>query len=271
MAKPITTIVTIPGMITEEDWRALSEKSEVRYVEGEKITEDELLQHIIESDYLMIDPDAVGFELKESFYKQVRERRLPLKAISADITGMSWASPDKAKKYGIPLMNTAGYSTISVAEFTVALLLMRTKKLDSVWRDRLQGDQEKPYKNDVLDAKTIGIVGLGNIGTKVAELLSGFGMTIIAWDRNDKYLPNVRQLPLEDVMEQSDFLCIHLKQLTKQKAYLTPIYFHIPKRVSSLLTKPMAHLLIMTPFCKQSMQGRSVAMHVQIMRLRVHR
>ena len=216
MNKPLTTIVTIPDMIAPSDWKGLEEKSEVNYVETEKVTEDELLDIIKDSDYLMVDPDAVG-ELNESFYKKVVERKLPLKAISADITGMSWAHTEAAKKYGIPLMNTADYSTISVAEFTVTLLLVRLKGLDLVWHDRLEGKEEKLYKNDVLAGKTVGIVGLGNIGTKVAELLNSFGVNIIAWDRKDKNLPNIKQLSLEDVMKQSDYLSIHLKTTDETK------------------------------------------------------
>lgn len=218
MTKPITTIVTIPDMISPDDWQALSQKSEVNYVECKQpLSEDELLSAIEHSDYLMIDPDAVGFKLEESFYRKVKEQKLPLKAISADITGMSWAAPEAAKKHGIPLMNTADYSTVSVAEFTVALLLVHAKKLHLVWRDRLRSKKEEPYKNDVLDGKTIGIVGLGNIGTKVVELLSGFNVNIIAWDRKEKNLPNVKQLSLEEVLEQSDFLSIHLKTTDETK------------------------------------------------------
>lgn len=217
MSKPITTIITIPDMIKPADWLALSEKSEVEYIEtGKKIGEEELLKLITKSDYLMLDPDAVG-ELNESFYKQVKERKLPLRAISADITGMSWAHPEAAKKYGIPLMNTANYSTVSVAEFTVALLLMRVKKMDAVWSDRAKGKPEKAYKNDVLAGKTIGIIGLGNIGTKVAEFLKAFDMHIIAWDRKDKQISGVQQLVLEEVLKQADFLSIHLKTTEETK------------------------------------------------------
>jgi phosphoglycerate dehydrogenase-like enzyme len=217
MKKPITTIVTIPNMIYPEDWRHLEEKSEVRYVERkDKATEEELLEILKDSDYFMVDPDAVD-GLHESFYQQIKQRNLPLKAISADITGMSWATPPAAKDNGIILMNTAGYSTVSVAEFTFALILVQLKKMDSVWHDRVNKRDEKPYKNEVLAGKTVGIVGLGNIGQKVAELLEGFDVKIIAWDRREKNLSNIKQLPLETVMEQSDILTIHLKTTDETK------------------------------------------------------
>ncbi|MEI6481387.1 MAG: NAD(P)-dependent oxidoreductase [Candidatus Saccharibacteria bacterium] len=217
MSKPITTIVTVADMIAPKDWWRLEAKSEVRYVEVENISEEELLTHVSESDYLMIDPDAVGFVIKESFYQKVKERKLPLKAISADITGMSWASPDAAKKHGMLLMNTADYSTVSVAEFTLALILVQLKQLNTVWLDRQSGKKEEPYLNDVLLGKTVGIVGLGNIGTKLAEMLKGFGVTIVGWDRNQKNLDNVKQLTIEQVMEQSDVLSIHLKTTSETK------------------------------------------------------
>jgi len=210
MKKPVTTIVTIPDMITSYDWQSLSKKSDVTYIERDKVTEDELLDIVAESDYLMLNRDVVD-ELTGYFYEQIKERTLPLKAISTDITGMSWAAPEPAKKHGILLMNTPNYSTVSVAEFSLTILLMLIKKLNLVLQDRLAGKEEIPYKNDVLTGKTVGIVGLGHIGTKFAELLQGFGVKIIAWDRKEKNVPNVTQLSLEDVMEQSDYLSIHLK------------------------------------------------------------
>lgn len=210
MSKPITTIVTIADMIAPGDWEKLGEKSEVVYVERDKVTEDELLGIIAKSDYLMLNRDVVD-ELTEHFYQQIKERKLPLKAISTDITGMTWASPEIAKKHSMLLMNTPNYSTVSVAEFSLTVLLALIKKLNLVWQDRLAGKEEKPYKNDVLTGKTVGIVGLGHIGTKFAELLQGFGVKIIAWDRKEKNLPNITQLSLEEVLEQSDYLSLHLK------------------------------------------------------------
>ncbi len=210
MNKLITTIVTIPDMITSDDWQLLSKKSDVQYIERDKVSEDELLDIIAKSDYLMLNRDVVD-ELTDNFYKQIRERRLPLKAISTDITGMSWAAPEAAKKHGILLMNTPNYSTVSVAEFSLTALLFLIKKLNLVFQDRITGKEEKPYKNDVLTGKTVGIVGLGHIGTKFAELLQGFGVKIIAWDRKEKNIPNVTQLSLEEVLRQSDYLSLHLK------------------------------------------------------------
>jgi phosphoglycerate dehydrogenase-like enzyme len=210
MTKPITTIATIPDMIASDDWQKLGEKSEVVYVERDKVTEDELLEIIAKSDYLMLNRDVVD-ELTEYFYQRVKERKLPLKAISTDITGMSWASPEIAKEHAMLLMNTPNYSTVSVAEFSLTVLLALVKKLNLVWQDRVAGKEEKPYKNDVLTGKTVGIVGLGHIGTKFAELLQGFGVNIIAWDRKEKNVPNVTQLTLEEVLEQSDYLSLHLK------------------------------------------------------------
>jgi phosphoglycerate dehydrogenase-like enzyme len=210
MNKLITTIVTIPDMITSDDWQLLSKKSDVQYIERDKVSEDELLDIIAKSDYLMLNRDVVD-ELTDNFYKQIRERRLPLKAISTDITGMSWAAPEAAKKHGMLLMNTPNYSTVSVAEFSLTALLFLIKKLNLVFQDRITGKEEKPYKNDVLTGKTVGIVGLGHIGTKFAELLQGFGVKIIAWDRKEKNIPNVTQLSLEEVLRQSDYLSLHLK------------------------------------------------------------
>lgn len=196
-------------MISKDDWNKLAELSAVEYVEREKITTEELLDIIAEYDYVMLNRDVVD-TLGENFYQELGKRNLPLKAISTDITGMKWANPEIAEKYEIILMNTPGYSTVSVAEFSLALLLMMAKGIYKVWQDRLNEKEEKPYKNEVLQGKTVGVIGLGNIGTKFAELLGGLDVNILAWDRKDKGLPTVKQASLEEVISKSDYLSIHL-------------------------------------------------------------
>lgn len=240
MTKPITTIVTIPDMIAPKDWRVLSDKSEVQYIEVSQehpLSERELLERIKDSDYLMIDPDAVGFKLEESFYREVSQQNYPLKAISADITGMSWASPEAAKKYGIPLMNTADYSTVSVSEYIVALLLLHVKGLNDLFENRVAGKLDEAKKNEVLYQKTLGIVGLGNIGKYLANLAKGFGMNVVAWNRTPLKLEGVTQTSLEDVFSKADYVSINLATNSETKGIIDKKYLDLLKPGTILINE----------------------------------
>lgn len=210
MAKPKVLIVTIPDMISPADWSKLEEIAEVTYLERDSITEADLIDELKDYDYLMLNYDVVK-ELSENFYAEIKARSYPLKAISTDITGMSWAGIRYAEQNGITLMNTSRYSTIAVAEFTLALLLLHVKGLNTLFEDRLAGKPDEAKKNGTLYKKTLGIVGLGNIGSEFAHMAQGLNMNIIAWNKTPKEVPGVENVELDEVFRQSDFISLHIE------------------------------------------------------------
>lgn len=133
---------------------------------------------------------------------------------------MDWADPESAKKYGIKLLHIPHYSTTSVAEFALTTLLMLVKQLHTVFNESNPAEV-KPIKNDTVKGKTIGIVGLGSIGTRMAEICQGVGMNVVAYNRTEKDLPSVKMLSLEDVCSQSDFISINLKNTEETKEIIT--------------------------------------------------
>ncbi len=217
-------IVTIPGMITEPDWKVLEDLGSVEYVEKDHVTTEELLTIIKDKDYLLLNRDVV-VDLDDTFYSAVKSNQSPLKAISADYTDMSWAHPEIAKRYGITLLNTPNYSTISVAEFTMASLLLHVKKIRQV----LNTNKVEWLKNDVLFGKTLGIIGLGNIGIRVAQLAVGFDMNVIGWNRTPKNVPNVKAVSLEDVFRLSDYISIHVKTTKETTCFINKEYLTLAK------------------------------------------
>lgn len=214
-------IVTIPDMISPTDWKPLTNIGEVAYVEKDKVSEKQLLEEIKDVDYLLLNYDVIK-SLSENFYKQIQKQNLPLKAISADITGMSWAQPSLASKYGIKLLNTPNYSSLSVAEFAITSLQLMIKKMHLSIHDRMQGKESKEYKNSVFQGQTLGIVGLGNIGIKMAELAQGIGMKTIAWNRSKKQIKNIKLVnSLQELFSNSDHISIHLKTSPETESLIT--------------------------------------------------
>jgi len=112
---------------------------------------------------------------------------------------------------GIKVVNTPGANAATVAEHTMALMLMSIRDL---YRSVEQVKQDNwawrnVYSGDELAGKTLGILGLGNIGKRVARLAEAFDMRVIYWNRSKQDVP-YSYLPLEEVLGQADAVSLHL-------------------------------------------------------------
>ena len=120
-----------------------------------------------------------------------------------------------ATKQGIVVMNTPGGNTITTAEHTVALLLSMARKIPQATASMKQGKWEKKkFMGVELYNKTLGIIGLGNIGSHVAKMAQGMGMKVITYD---PYLSEekaktlgVEVVELNGLFKESDFITNHI-------------------------------------------------------------
>ena len=119
----------------------------------------------------------------------------------------------QAEKLGIRIMNVAGANSISAAEFTWALILTITKRLlkaDSMMKRGIY-DYSK-FANTELNGKTIGIIGVGNIGSKVAKIAKAFGIKVLGNDikpsLKNRY-PFIKFVSLNKLLKMSDIVTIH--------------------------------------------------------------
>jgi phosphoglycerate dehydrogenase-like enzyme len=122
-----------------------------------------------------------------------------------------------AAERGVVVLATPGRNAISVADFTMGLLLAHARRIGRAERQlRERGwltDGDLPYfhfRGPELAGRTIGLVGLGAIGRLVAERARGFGMSVIA---HDPFVtqppPGVEMVPLEALLERSHVVSIH--------------------------------------------------------------
>ena len=145
-----------------------------------------------------------------------------LKLVVLSITGFDRVDLEAAQAKGVRVANMTDYSLEAVAEDTVALMLSAVRRIpqsDSAVRHGqfMTPPLDEKLAGFELSGKTLGIVGLGRIGTRVAEIARGLGMRTIAWDRNPKTVDGVVQLPLDELLAQSDVVSLHLA-LTKETA-----------------------------------------------------
>lgn len=203
-------IVTIPNMIEKQDTKELSKFCDIDWIVKDNINEVELANKAKEYDYLMLNFDIIE-NLTEEFYNIVKNTRL--KVISTDITGMDWAKPKMAKESGIYLLNTSNYCTESVAEYTITQILLYAKQFHLTYKDIRENKTPEARKTINILNKTIGIVGLGNIGTRVAEIANAMGMKVIAYNHRQKQVDNVEMVDLQTLFKRSDFISLHLKTI----------------------------------------------------------
>jgi D-3-phosphoglycerate dehydrogenase / 2-oxoglutarate reductase len=114
----------------------------------------------------------------------------------------------------IKVVNAPGANASTIAEHTLSLMLMLQRNLYQSINEVKTGNWEarSRFQGDELNGKTLGILGMGNIGKKVAKLADAFGMKVLYWSRTrlkNKY----KFASFEDVLKKSDIISIHLPYL----------------------------------------------------------
>ncbi|MBI2347635.1 MAG: D-2-hydroxyacid dehydrogenase [Deltaproteobacteria bacterium] len=140
-----------------------------------------------------------------------------LKMIAIAATGTDNVDLEAARARGITVCNVPGYAAQSVAQFTMALILELATRVGGYGELVRAGAWEKSpiytlleFPSFELAGKSLGIVGYGNIGRRVAEMARGFGLEILIAARpgSDRPVPQGR-LPLDEVLKRSDIISLH--------------------------------------------------------------
>jgi D-3-phosphoglycerate dehydrogenase len=117
------------------------------------------------------------------------------------------------KKYGIKVMNVSGANSTAAAEFTMAVILSISKNLIAADHEMKKGSFNSAlFTNFELAGKTIGVIGVGRIGSKVAKLSRSFGMNVIGNDINrslKRKYPFINFLSLDKLIKNSDIITVH--------------------------------------------------------------
>jgi len=146
-----------------------------------------------------------------------------------------------AAERGIPVHTIKGYGDRAVAEHTLALLF-------AVWRDiaaqdasvRAGGWAGAPLGE--LYGKTIGLVGVGAIGSEVARLAQALGMTVLVWARRPVDLPGVEQVELDTLLARADVVSPHLAFTPETKGFLNAARLRRMKRGAVFINTARAEL-----------------------------
>ena len=140
-----------------------------------------------------------------------------VKLISEFATGYNNVDLEYCKKRGITVCNVVNYSTAMVAQHTFAMtfyLLEKMAHYDNYVKSGEYGSQDRFSNFDIpfteLEGKTWGIIGLGNIGRRVAEIAKAFGCRVITYSVSGKNSSDcAEQVDFDTLLKESDFLSLH--------------------------------------------------------------
>ena len=172
---------------------------------GRALSEDEMIQLVQDVDGVIVGLDPMT--------KRVLEQASRLRAISKYGVGINNIDVEYATRRGIMVTNTPGANSASVAELTIGLLLAVCRRICASDRGIRRGVWRQ-YLGLQLEGKTIGIVGTGQIGKKVAEGARGLRMNVICSDIYPDHDWAVRlgavYTAFSELISQADFISMHV-------------------------------------------------------------
>ena len=134
-----------------------------------------------------------------------------LKYIDVAFTGVDHVGLDACKEKGVAVSNASGYSNEAVAELVIGMAVSLLRNVSKVEERARQGRTKDGLVGCEIKGRNVGIIGLGKIGMRSAELFHAFGANVLASSRtNHADAPEyVRQVPLEEVLSESDVVVLH--------------------------------------------------------------
>jgi D-3-phosphoglycerate dehydrogenase len=178
---------------------------------------------------------AGGERWDENYFRKAAGK---LKVLSRFGVGYDHVDLKAATKYGVVVTNTPGANAASVSELAITLMLALTRDLCFLHQEMRKGEWN-PKSTFELRGKTVGIVGLGEIGKEVVRKLSGFKVKILAYDieRNVEFASryHVNYVGLDELLKNSDYVTLHVPLIPATKRMISGKELRLMKKNAFLI------------------------------------
>jgi D-3-phosphoglycerate dehydrogenase len=186
----------------------LSSSGSITPIVHEKITREKTLEIVPEVDGLIVRSATL-------VDRELLSKAPQLKVVGRAGVGVDNVDLEAATEHGVLVMNSPGGSTTTTAEHTIAMLFALARNIPQAYETLKAHKWEKnKFKGVELTGKTLGVVGLGRIGSEVARKCQAMGMTVIAYDpfiNPDANLTSgLIMVDLERVFNEADFVTVHV-------------------------------------------------------------
>ncbi|HEY8269791.1 MAG TPA: D-2-hydroxyacid dehydrogenase [Pseudobdellovibrionaceae bacterium] len=220
------------------------------------------LEHIVNAHALIIRSRT---PINEELLKKARN----LQVIVTATSGFDHIDLEATQKWGVTIMHTPSANIESAAQLTLALVLSCVTHLQQAHKMIKAGDWNRENLVGIeLSGRTYGIVGLGRIGTRVAQLAQAFGMNVVAYDpyQEDEHFEKYKipRFSYEEVLKTADCLSFHVPKTLETDCMLNRSHFEYIHRGITLINTSRGSVIDELDLCEALEKGfiRAVGLDV---------
>ena len=174
---------------------------------------------------IIADYDAIVVRSETKVTKDIIEAGKKLQVIARAGVGLDNVDINAASQRGIVVLNAPTGNTISAAEHTMAMMLALARHVPQANAKLKSGVwQRSNFTGNELRNKTLGVIGLGNVGSEVARRAAAFKMRIIGYDPfiSAEYARNngIEMVPVKELLKESDYITLHLPLTPESKGMI---------------------------------------------------
>lgn len=246
--------ILISDALSPEGVEYLKSLPQFRVIFNPNLSGDELWEEIRDAAALIV-------RSRTKVTPELLNEAKALRVVGRAGAGVDNIDLEAATRKGVVVMNTPGGNSVSAAEHAFGLLLALARKIPAADTSLRAGKWDKKSSTgQELENKTLGVVGLGKIGSVVAQRAQGFRMNVIAYDPfvSEKYASDlgVEILPLEEVLQQSDCVSLHLPLNDKTKGIICSKTLRLMKRSALLVNAARGGLIAEDDLADALEEGR---------------
>ncbi len=201
-------------------WRELAARAALVYHDTLPRSEAGLIERIREAEIVL------NIRSSSKFTERVFASCPRLRLVSVWGTGTDHVDLAAAARHGVTIANTPGVSAVSIAEHTLALLLAVARRLPQTDRATRAGGWPRGRSVE-LHGKTCGIIGLGAIGRRFAQLAAAIGMRVVAWTMHPRDGDPI--VPLDELYRTADVVSLHLRLSPQTEGFVGAAQFALMK------------------------------------------
>jgi len=254
--KPIANIAVLDDYqgvaLTLADWSKVTARARVTVFNDHLDDPDAVVERLLPFDVVCVMRERTPLR------REVIERLPKLKLIASTAMRNASIDADAAAERGIAIVHTS-YSSSPTVELTWALILAGARHIVSENASLRAGGWQRSVGDD-LAGKTLGIVGLGNIGAQVAKVGLAFGMQVIAWSQNltreAAAAAGARLVPKEELLRDADVVSIHLVLSGRTRGLIGAAEIQLMKPTARLVNTSRGPIIVESALIEALANGR---------------
>jgi len=217
------------------------EKNNIQFDVKTGLSEEEIIKIIPEYDGMVVRSAT-------KVTKNIISAAKKLKVIARAGAGVDNIDVAAAKEKNMLVMNTPGGNTNATAEHAFALIMSALRKIPYANDTTHKGKWEKKnIKGTELSKKTLGIVGFGNVGARLSNLVKGFGMNILVSSKSlesrKKDFPHVKNVSFDELISTSDIISFHCKAPSDGKPLISKEHYKKMKPTAVIINTARGNIV----------------------------